>query len=85
MNENNEIALTLKFKGMEAKLLEEIVKNGLFSSKSEAIRAALANYFLKLGLLGRKEQWDEIRTFPRRKISPEQLAKDLEKLEEEVR
>lgn len=32
----------------------------------------------------RKKQWGEIRTFPRRKVSPEQLAKDLEKLEEEV-
>ena len=58
---------------------------GFLALNPEAIRAALANYFLKLGLLGRKEQWDEIRTFPRRKISPEQLAKDLEKLEEEVR
>ena len=84
MNENNEIALTLKFKGIEAKLLEEIVRNGLFSSKSEAIRAALINYFLKLGMLGRKEQWDEIRVFPKRKVTPEQLAKDLEKLEKEL-
>jgi len=84
MNKNNEIALTLKFKGIEAKLLDKIVRNGLFSSKSEAIRAALINYFLKLGLMGRKEQWDEIREFPRRKVSPEQLTKDLEKLEEET-
>ena len=84
MNEKNEIALTLKFKGVEAKLLEEIVRNGLFSSKSEAIRAALINYFLKLGMLGRKEQWNEIRSFPKRNVTPEQLAKDLEKIEEEA-
>jgi len=84
MEKNTEIALTLKFKGIEAKLLEEIIRNGLFSSKSEAIRAALIHYFIELGMLGRKEQWKEIQKFSKRKITPDQLAKELEKLEEEV-
>ena len=79
-----EMALTLKFKGVEAKLLEELVRNGLFSSKSEAIRAALIHYFLELGMLGREQQWNEIREFSRRKITPEKLAKDLENLEDEA-
>ena len=43
-----ETALTLKFKGIEAHLLEEMIARGLFSSKSEAIRAALLHYFLVL-------------------------------------
>ncbi|MBI2449278.1 hypothetical protein HYV49_03190 [Candidatus Pacearchaeota archaeon] len=80
---NKETALTLRFKGVEARLLEELVKNGLFSTKSEAIRAALIHYFLELGMLGREHQWKEIRAFPSRKVSQEQLAKDLEKLENE--
>jgi hypothetical protein len=81
---NKETSLTLKFKGVEAKLLEEMVRNGLFSSKSEAIRAALIHYFIALGMLGREEQWTEIRSFPKRNVTPEKLAKDLEVLEDEV-
>lgn len=83
-SKDKELALTLKFKGIEARLLEEIVRRGLFSTKSEAIRAALVDYFLKLGLLNREQQWKEIQALPRRKVSPEQLQKDLEKIENEV-
>lgn len=79
-----ETALTLKFRGVEAMLLEEIIQKGLFSSKSEAIRAALIHYFLELGLLGREHQWKELQAYPKRKITPEQLAKDLEKIEDET-
>ncbi len=79
-----EFALTLRFKGIESKLIDRAIKNGLFSSKSELIRAALIHYFMKLGLLGREKQWEEIQTFPKRKITAEQLAKDLEKLEDET-
>ncbi len=83
MEKIKDMALTLKFRGIEAKLLEELVKRGFFSTKSEAIRAALIDYFLKLGLLTREQQWKEIQSLPRRKVSPEQLAKDLEKIEDE--
>ena len=84
MKDKKETALTIKFKGIEARLLEELVRNGLFSSKSEAIRAALIHYFVKLGMLGREKQWEEIKVFPKRKVTPDKLAKDLEKLEDEV-
>ncbi len=79
-----ETNLTLKFKGIEAQLLEELIKKGFFSNKSEAIRAALIHYFIELGLLGREMQWKEIQKYPKRSVNPEQLAKDLEKLEDEV-
>jgi len=80
-----ETALTLKFKGKEAELLEELVAQGFFSSKSEAIRAALVQYFLQLGLLNRTEQWKKLTTdYKRRNITPEQLQKDLEKIENEI-
>lgn len=78
-----ETNLTLRFKGVEAQLLEELVRSGLFSTKSEAIRAALIHYLLELGMLGREQQWDEIKKFLRRGVSPEKLAKDLEKIEDE--
>ena len=62
MEETN---LTLKFRGVEAQLLDKIVRSGLFNTKSEAIRAALIHYFLELGMLGRENQWKEIQKFPK--------------------
>lgn len=85
MEENvKETALTLKFRGVEAQLLDELIKNGLFSSKSEAIRAALIHYFIELGLLRRKQLWGRIQSFPRRNVTPEQLAKDIKKIKNET-
>lgn len=80
MNETN---LTLKFRGVEANLLDELVGSGFFNTKSEAIRAALVNYSMNLGLTNRKSIWSGIDKFPRRKVSPKQLAKDLEAIENE--
>lgn len=54
-----ETILTLKFKGVEAKMLDTMVNSGLFNSKSEAIRAALVNYSMQAGLLNKKDIWQE--------------------------
>ncbi len=72
--------LTLKFKGIEADMLDGMVRTGLFNSKSEAIRASLVHYGVELGLF-REKLWKQIERFPRRKVSPKQLAKDLARLE----
>ncbi|MBS3080188.1 ribbon-helix-helix protein, CopG family [Candidatus Pacearchaeota archaeon] len=77
-----ETNLTLKFKGKEAELLEELIKQGLFSSKSEAIRAALIHYFIELGLLGREQQWKEIQSFKKRGVTLEKLEKDIRVIKE---
>jgi len=77
-------ALTLKFKGLEEKLLNEMVKSGLFSSKSEAIRSALIKYAIDLGMFKRKTLWKEIESMPRRRVSPTQLKKDFETIENEA-
>ncbi|MBS3176233.1 hypothetical protein J4457_03285 [Candidatus Woesearchaeota archaeon] len=79
-----ETALTLKFRGMEADVLNKMVETGLFNTKSEAIRSALVHYSLELGLLGREKTWNQIQKFPKRKVSPAQLAKDLQELEDET-
>ncbi|MEM3010749.1 MAG: ribbon-helix-helix protein, CopG family [Candidatus Bathyarchaeia archaeon] len=73
--------LTLKFKGLEAELLEEMVRLGLFNSKSEAIRAALMKYAVDSGLLSRKDLWKLVRAHKRRKTSPDELERDLQSLE----
>ncbi len=72
--------LTLKFKGIEAHLLKQMVDLGLFNSKSEAIRSALIKYAIDLNLFDQKTTWHEIQTHKKRKISPEQLAVDLQSI-----
>jgi len=74
--------LTLKFRGLEAELLEEMVRLGLFNSKSEAIRAAIMKYAVDSGLLSREDLWKRIKTHERRGVSPGQLEKELQKLEQ---
>ncbi len=75
-----ESTLTLKFKGVEANILNKMVNSGLFNTKSEAIRSALVHYSLELGLIGREKLWKEINKFPERKVSAKQLAKELKNL-----
>ncbi len=43
-----ETTLTLKFRGLEASILNQMVDLGLFNTKSEAIRAALVKYAIFL-------------------------------------
>ena len=83
MEVKNELntTLTLKFRGLEAELLEEMVRLGLFNSKSEAIRAAVMKYAVDSGLLSREDLWKRIKAYKLRSVSPEQLEKDLQRLE----
>ncbi len=76
--------LTLKFRGMEAEVLNRMIDSGLFNTKSEAIRSALVHFSLELGLLGKEKLWNEIQQFPKRKVAPQQLAKELDALENEA-
>ena len=77
-----ETVLTLRFRGIEAHLLDEMIDSGFFNTKSEAIRAALVRYGTELGLLERERLWADIRRVRRRKVTPSKLKKDLERLED---
>jgi len=79
-----ETTLTLKFRGVEAKLLEAMVKSGLFNSKSEAIRAALVNYSMQSGFLDKKEIWKGIEKHTRRKASDSMLQDGISKIKNEI-
>ena len=74
--------LTLKFRGLEAELLEEMIRLGLFNSKSEAIRAAIMKYAVDSGLLSREDLWSRIKAHKRRGVSPKKLEKELQRLEQ---
>ena len=76
--------LTLKFKGIEARLLKQMVDLGLFNNKSEVIRSALIKYAIDLNLLDKKTIWQEIQETKKRKVSPEQLAVDIQSIRDEA-
>ena len=69
---------------MEEKVLEMMIRMGFFSNKDEAVRTAVIKYAMDLELLKPEEIWKEIENYKRRKITPEQLMKDLEAIENET-
>ena len=74
----------IKLERAEEKVLEKMVKTGLFANKDEAARAAIVKYASDLGILRPSTMWDKIAKHKKRNVTPEQLKKDLEALENEV-
>ena len=77
-----ESSLTLKFRGVEAELLDRMVRSGLFATKSEAVRAALVKYGTDLGLLRARDVWAAIDRTPRRRVSADRLRQQVRKAED---
>ncbi len=77
-----ESTLTIKFRAAEAKLLDRLVRWGLFATKSEAVRSALVKYGTDLGLLRAKDVWAALETVPRRRVTEAQPRKDVKKAED---
>ncbi|MBI2136051.1 hypothetical protein HYU06_03200 [Candidatus Woesearchaeota archaeon] len=80
----NETSLTLKFRGIESQILNNMIDRGLFNTKSEAIRSALVHYSLELGFFDKQKLWQEIQLYPKRKVSAKQLAEDIDKIKNEI-
>lgn len=76
--------LKLHFEKAEEEALEHLVKMGLFPNRDEAARAAIIKYATDMGVLSRQTIWQEMGKVKRRKITPGQLTKDLEILEDET-
>ena len=74
----------IKLEKGEEDVLEKMVKAGLFPSKDEAVRAAIIKYASDLGIFSPGMLWDIIIRHKRRKVTPEQLEKDLEAIEDEI-
>ena len=66
----------------EEEALNNMVKVGLFANRDEAARAAILKYAMDMGVLSRHIIWHEMEKIKKRKVTPEQLAKDLETLED---
>ena len=73
----------LNLEKAEQEALDHLVEVGFFPSRDEAARAAILKYAMDIGVLNRKTIWQEMETAKRRRITPKQLAKDLENLEDE--
>ena len=74
----------IKVEKAEEEALERLVKTGLFLSKDEAARAAIIKYASDMGILSPRILWQKIAGRKRRKVSPEQLMKDLDAIENEA-
>jgi hypothetical protein len=74
----------IKLERAEDEILEKLVKLGLFTNKDEAARAAIVKYASDLGILSPATIWGKIVKYKRRKVTPEQLIKDLEAIENEA-
>ncbi len=67
----------------EEEALDNMVEVGLFISRDEDARAAILKYAMDMVVLSRQAIWQEMEKIKRRKVTPAQLAKDLETLEDE--
>lgn len=76
--------IAIKLERAEEDVLEKMVRAGLFPTKDEAARAAIIKYASDLGLLTPEFLWNKITKYKRRKVTPEQLMKDLEAIEDET-
>lgn len=76
--------IAIKLDKTEEDVLEKMVRVGLFPSKDEAARAAIIKYASDLGIFSPEMLWNKIGKFKRRKVTPKQLIKDLEEIENET-
>jgi len=74
----------IKLDKVEEGALEKMVQIGLFPSKDEAARAAIIKYASDLGIISPEMLWNRIDKYKRRKVTPKQLMKDLEVIENET-
>lgn len=76
--------LTLEFRGIEANLLNSMVKSGLFNTKSEAIRSALIKYSMDIGLIDQKVIVKAIREdLKKDKIPMKDILRGIKKVKNE--
>lgn len=74
----------VKLKRVEEDALEKMVRAGLFPNKDEAARAAIIKYASDLGILSPEMLWNRMSKYKRRKVTPKQLMRDLEVIENET-
>ena len=76
--------MKLHFGKAEEEVLDQLVRMGLFMNHDEAARAAILKYAMDIGVLDRGAVWKKLEEIRKRRVTPAQLKKDLESLEDET-
>ena len=78
----NELAITVKVRGATAKILEELVEKGYYSTKAEALRAGILHLAEEYGMIGSPLYYRRMLKLEiERQIKHDEIEKVLEEIE----
>jgi len=78
-----ELAITVRVRGATAKILEELVEKGYYSTKAEALRAGILRLAEEYGITGSPIHYRKmLKSEIGRQITHEEIEKVLEEIEE---
>ncbi len=73
-------SVTVKFRGVPEEILDKMVEYGIAETKSEAIRVAILNFGIEIGLLSEQGLIKSLREqLAEGKISQEKVTEDIER------
>lgn len=79
----NELAITVRVRGATARMLDELVERGYYSTKAEALRAGILHLAEEYGMIGSPTYYRRmLKSEIGRKIKHEEIEKVLEEIEE---
>jgi len=79
----DEMAITVRVRGATAKMLEELVEKGYYSTKDEALRAGILHLAEEYGMIGAPMYYRRmLKSEIVRQIKHEEIEKVLEEIEE---
>jgi Arc/MetJ-type ribon-helix-helix transcriptional regulator len=74
-------SVTVKFRGILEEILDKMVEYGIAETKSEAIRVAILNFGIEMGLLSEQGLIKSLREqLAECKISQEKVAEEIERV-----
>jgi len=74
-------SVTVKFRGIPEEILDKMVEYGIAETKSEAIRVAILNFGIEMGLLSEQGLIKSLREhLARSKIPQEKVAEEIERV-----
>jgi hypothetical protein len=74
-------SITVKFRGIPEEILNKMVEYGIAETKSEAIRVAILNFGIEMGLLSEQGLIKSLREhLAEGKISQKEVAEEIERV-----
>jgi len=79
----DELAITVRVRGATARMLEELVIKGYYTTKAEALRAGILHLAEEYGMIGSPIYYQRMfKSKIERRIKHEEIEKVLEEIEE---